>query len=122
MFKIIIKRLIKIYTPFICAVIAIVHGVMFLFKYKTTLYYLFSDWTGHSVLLLAYVWATSTRMCLWYKLTVYVLMLTHVVNTLYYYSIIDSSNMIYYGLVLNIFALLTFLIYRVSVGITKFLC
>lgn len=50
-----IARLIRIYTPFICALAALIHGVLSLIDYDGYAYYILSDISGHSLLLLAYV-------------------------------------------------------------------
>ena len=122
MLKTIIKRLIRIYTPFLCAVIAIIHGVLFLCGYKGVLMLILGEFTGHSLLLIAYVLSTCKRMCIWYKLTNWILLFTHVINIMYYYKLIDASHIIYALIIVNTFALITFIIYRVTVGITKILC
>ena len=120
--KFILKRLIRIYTPFICAIIALVNGVLYFCDYSGIVYRILSEFTGHSILLIAYILSTCNKMCIWYKITNYILVSIHVFNIIYYYGYIDRIDVMYIGLLLNIFALLTFLIYRVSVGITKFLC
>lgn len=117
-----VARLIRIYTPFICALAAIIHGVSFLCGHESCIDYALSDLTGHSILLIAYVLATSKRMCKWYKLTCWLLALLHVLNLSYYYLGIEYYMVIYVGLVINFTALITFLIYRLKVGITKILC
>lgn len=118
----IIKRLVRIYTPFICALIAIIHGVLVLNGYNGILYRILSEFTGHSILLILYVISTSKQMCKWYKAANCTLLSIHIINLFYYFGFIDRCSLIYVALVMNIFALLSFLIYRVSVGITKFLC
>lgn len=122
MIKDIIKRLIRIYTPFICAVVAIIHGVLYLIGVTGCVYAVLGNFTGHSILLLLYVLSTCKQMCVWYKRTVKLLIATHIVNILYYLGLFDINGVMYYSLVFNIFALLSFLLYRIKVGITKFLC
>ena len=117
-----VRRLIKIYTPFICALTAIIHGVLFLVGYKGFIYWLLSNLTGHSILLIAYIIATSDKMCIWYKATNYMLMFIHIVNIMYRCGIIPSDYIIYIGIVINFIALITFMIYRVTAGVTKILC
>lgn len=117
-----VARLIRIYTPFICALSALIHGVLSLCEYDGYAYYVLSDMTGHSLLLLSYVFATSKRMCKWYKLTCWLLVLIHVLNLSYVAFGIEYYTILYAGLVINILALITFLIYRLKVGITKILC
>lgn len=38
-----VARLIRIYTPFICAIIAIIHGVLCLNEYEGYAFYIMSD-------------------------------------------------------------------------------
>lgn len=115
-------KLIRIYTPFICAVAAIIHGVLSLLEYNGIVYYYLSEFTGNSLLLIAYIVATSKRMCIWYKVTNYLLLSIHLVNILYLLDIISYYHILCTSISLNILALISFLIYRISVGITKFLC
>lgn len=118
-----ILRLIRIYTPFLLALLAIVHGVLFLDGYRGIMYRVISEITGHSILAIIYIISASSKMCKWYKITNYLLLSIHFVNLAYYVDIIsDSIIVIYITLLLNILAVGAFLIYRVSVGITKVLC
>lgn len=118
------KKLIRIYTPFIFAIAALINGVLYLNEYNGLLYRILSEITGNSLLAILYIIATSKRMCIWYKSTNYLLFMIHIPNILYYYNIIfeDSMEVICMSIVLSTFALITFLIYRVTIGITKILC
>lgn len=117
-----VARLIRIYTPFICALAAIIHGVLVLTEYDGYAYCVLSDLTGHSLLLMAYVFATSKRMCKWYKVTCWLLVMIHIINIYYSFFGLDYYTVICSGIVINIIAVITFLIYRLKVGITKILC
>lgn len=117
-----ISRLIRIYTPFICAISAIIHGVLFLSKYKGVAYRILSNLTGHSIFVILYIIATSRKMCIWYKTTNYLQFCINIYNLLYYMEILPYMTAFYAGLVTNILAVISFLIYRVTVGITKVLC
>lgn len=117
-----IKKLIRIYTPFICAIAALIHGVLYLFEIDCILKPILGELTGHSVLLILYILATSKRMCKWYEITNYFLISIHAINVLYIYGYLDYFIVLYIGIILNILALISFLIYRATVGITKFLC
>ena len=118
-----VSRLIRIYTPFICAIAAIIHGVLFLVGYTGVMRNVLGEFTGHSIFLILYIISASHKMCKWYKITNYLLLSIHFVNLAYYTDIIsDSMIVIYSTLLLNILAVGAFLIYRVSVGITKVLC
>ena len=117
-----LRKLIRIYTPFICALVAIIHGVLYLMHYKGVFNIILSEFTGHSILLIIYILATSKRMCKWYKITNYLLLSIHFINIGYITHLITYDVLLYVGIIINIIALITFLIYRVSVGITKILC
>lgn len=116
-------RLIKIYTPFICAITAIIHGVLYLIDVGGVIMYLMGEFTGHSILLILYILSTSRKICKWYKITNYLLLSIHVFNTFYYMDILSDIKILFYTtLLLNVLSVITFLIYRVTAGITKILC
>ena len=117
-----IFRLIRIYTPFICAISAIIHGVLFLLKYQGIAYRILSNLTGHSVFVILYIISASSKMCKWYKATNYLLLSINLFNLAYYMDIVPYGFIIYAGLVINIIAVICFLIYRVTLGVTKILC
>lgn len=117
-----IKRLIRLYTPFICALTAIIHGVLYLTRYDGSLTVVLSEFTGHSILLILYVICTSQKMCKWYKITNYLLLSIHLMNIVYIAGYMPYDILLYLGILINIIALITFLIYRVTTGITKAIC
>jgi hypothetical protein len=118
----VIRRFIRIYTPFICAIVAIIHGIMFLQGKDSEFVCLLGDLTGHSIIVIVYIIATSKRMCRWYKYTCWLLLITHVINISYVIFDIDYYRILNAGIVTNFISVLTFLIYRIKVGITKILC
>ena len=117
-----VRRLFKIYTPFICAFTALIHGVCILLEVKGLFYSIMNEFTGHSVLLIAYIICSSQKMCIWYKITNYLLLSLHIFNLSYYFDLIDYDNLLYFGILINIISIITFIIYRVTAGITKILC
>ena len=117
-----IKRLIRIYTPFVCALTAVIHGVLFLLGYKGIILWILGKLTGHSILLILYILSTSSKMCVWYKITNYLLLSIHIAYIIYKFGYIESGYIIYISLILNILAVMSFLIYRTTKGITKILC
>lgn len=118
----IFKRLVRIYTPFICAIIAIIHGVLYLAGYKGAIYSILNDLTGHSILLILFILSASKSMCIWYKITNYLLLFIHLINISYALGYVQYDFVLYLGLVINIIAVICFLIYRVTAVITKILC
>lgn len=117
-----ISRFIRIYTPFVCALAAIIHGVLFLIEYRGITYTILNEFTGHSFLLILYVISASKKMCKWYKITNYLLLSIHIVNLSYTFGILSYYYVANLSIVINIFALISFLMYRVTAGITKILC
>lgn len=117
-----IKRLIRIYTPFICALTAIIHGVLFLLGHKGIIYKLMGEFTGHSILLILYIICTSSKMCKWYKITNLLLLSIHIMNITYVLGFLTKDILLYSGIIINLVAVMTFLIYRVTAGVTKILC
>lgn len=121
--KYIFYKLLKLYTPFLCALTAIIHGVFYLFDTGYYFRMAFGDITGHSILLLLFVLYHSKRMCKWYKRSIYMLMMVHVVNVLYY--IIDFFPIwfvLYGGLVLNIASMMCWLIFISTRTIKRIFC
>lgn len=115
-------KLVRIYTPFICALLALIHGVCYLLEYDLKFLYLLGEFTGHSILLILYIICTCKKFCIWYKITNWILLSTHISNILYYASLFDYNAVLYITILLNMLALITLLIYRVTAGITKILC
>lgn len=117
-----LRRFIRIYTPFICAIAAIVHGIIFLQGKDSEFLCLLGDITGHSIIMIAYILSSSRRMCRWYKYTCYLLLFSHAINISYVIFDIDYYRIINAGLVINFISVITFLVYRIKLGITKILC
>lgn len=115
-----IGKFIKLYTPFICAIIACIHGVLFLLKYQNITLNILNDLSGHSILLLWFIWIHSKRMCKWYKLSIMMLFIIHIMNVVYYITgVIPVWIIIYGGLILNIASVMFWLIFRITYKATK---
>lgn len=117
-----LAKLIRIYTPFICVIVALIHGVCYLLNFDIKVLYILGEFTGHSILLILYVICTCKKFCIWYKITNYMLLCTHIINLFYYISLFDYNAVFYTTMLFNLLAFISFIIYRVSVGITKILC
>lgn len=113
-------RFIRIYTPFICTVMALVNGVLFM-RGVTELpaVYLMATLTGNSVLVDLYMFATSMRMCIWYKLNLLCLLLIQICGLLYNYYDIDTSLYLWAVVLLATMGVLFFLIFRVLYNVTR---
>lgn len=115
-----IYKFVKLYTPFICAVISVIHGVLILNNVNSSVLRCIGDFTGHSMLVLLFIWIHSKRMCKWYKLSIIMLFLIHVMNITYYITgIIPIWIILYGGLILNIASVMCWLIFRVTYKTSK---
>lgn len=112
-------KFIKLYTPFILAFTAFIHGVLLLLKVKTVLYYLFNCVTGNSLLLMLFVLVHSKRMCKWYKLSIYLLMMIHINNALTYIGVLSRTNCLYVTLFITAGAMIFWLMFITTKNITK---
>lgn len=117
-----IKKFIKLYTPFICAIISTIHGVLLVNKVQTSFYFIAQELTGNSILLLLYVLVHSKRMCKWYKLSIYSLLAIHVLNLAYYIKLIDVPILLKLGICINITSILFWLVFRITYRVSKIIC
>lgn len=114
-----IKKFIKLYTPFICAIISTIHGVLLVNKVQTSFYFIAQELTGNSILLLLYVLVHSKRMCKWYKLSIYSLLAIHVLNFAYHIKLIDVPVLLKLGICVNITSILFWLMFRITYKTAK---
>lgn len=113
------KKLIRIYTPFLMAFVSFVHSVLYLSGYEGLAYNIFSATCGYSILAIAYIIATSRRMCKFYKATNWLLFSVNVLNLLYFVLPIGFVTLIYSTLSMSIAAMITFLIHRFRAGMKR---
>lgn len=113
-------RLIRIYTPFFCTVMALLNGVLFM-KGETempTIHFI-AALSGNSVIVVLYMFATSLRMCIWYKLNLFCLLLVQLCGILYNYYNIDTSLYLWVMTMLSAFGVICFLIFRIFYCVTS---
>lgn len=117
-------RLIRIYTPFICTLAALLNGVYFIIgDYDGMFTYVSSAITGNSVLVIAYMFATSHRMCVWYKLNLLCLMLIQVLGLTYDCLGMDFTLYLWAVVLLASLGMVFFLAFRIFYRVTgAFLC
>lgn len=99
---------------------ALINGVQALSEYDGIMLYTMNEYTGHSLIVVAYFWATGRHMCIWYHKTLFLLAMSHVSNLMYYYGLV-YYNPIEMIVLLCMLSILLFISYRTSVGITKLL-
>ena len=113
-------RILRIYTPFICTVMALVNGVLFM-RGITELpaIYLMATLTGNSVLVDLYMFATSMRMCIWYKLNLLCLLLIQISSLMYNYYNLDTSLYLWVTVLFAAIGIVFFLIFRIFYNVTR---
>ena len=115
-------RLIRIYTPFICTLMALVNGVLFIRgAEELPTIYLFATLTGNSVLVDSYMFVTSLRMCIWYKMNLICLVLIQICGLLYNYFDIDTSLYLWIVVLLAAMGVIFFLVFRIFYKVTSVL-
>lgn len=101
-----IKTLLRFLTPFLTILVDTINGVLLYRQYALELevdkrlYSVFDHSTGSSVLLIGYVLATSTHMCVYYKISCCIIMAMHIFSIIYVYTPITTIEYIYYAWVL----------------------
>lgn len=119
----VVRKLLRIYTPFICTLVALIYGVLLLMDIEfANADYILSAVTGNSIIVVAYMWATSKRMCIWYKLNLLCLLLIHIDGLIYFLSDMNFTPYCYSVILIATAGLIFFIIYRVIAGITKVIC
>lgn len=113
-------RFIRIYTPFICTVMALVNGVLFMGgETEIPMIDLLSTVSGNSIVVIFYMFATSMRMCVWYKLNLLCLLLIQISGLLYNYYDIDTSLYLWIVVLSAAMGIVFFLIFRIFYNVTR---
>lgn len=116
----ILIRLIRIYTPFICTLMVLLNGVLFICdSQEVTLIRMLSAITGHSVVVVLYMFATSLRMCIWYKLNLLCLLLVQICGLAYNCYDIDTLLYLWIVILLSALGIMFFLIFRIFYNVTR---
>lgn len=113
-------RFIRIYTPFICTIMALLNGVLFM-KGATelSLINLLAAISGNSIIVVLYMFVTSMRMCIWYKLNLLCLLLTQICGLMHNYYDIDTSLYLWVVVLLSAMGVMFFLIFRIFYNVTR---
>lgn len=113
-------RFIRIYTPFICTLISLLNGVLFI-KGITELPCIYSMATlaGNSVLVNLYIFVTSRRMCIWYKLNLICLLIIQVCGFMYNCCNVDTFLYLWAVILLSAIGIIFFLIFRIFYNVTR---
>lgn len=113
-------RLIRIYTPFICTIMALVNGVLFIGGMpKLPVIYFFATLTGNSVFVDLYMLVTSMRMCIWYRLNLLCLLFIQISGMVYNYFDIDTSLYLWVVTLSAAMGVVFFLMFRLGYTVTR---
>lgn len=116
-------RFIRIYAPFICSIVAFINGVLFLNKEAIgDVAFIFSSLTGNSLLVDVYMYVTSLKMCIWYKLNLICLILVQICGLLYNYFNFEESLYVWIFTILSIIGIICLLIFKALYKVTEFGC
>ena len=108
-------RFVRIYTPFIISIATLINTILVLFIKSDELLeicYSMANIFGNSFIVDLYFFICSRKMCIWYKLNILCLSSTHVVGIAYNVFMIDESLYLLATIILSIFGITFFLIYR----------
>lgn len=114
------ERFVIMYTPFISSICYCInihlyedqlnYGIVFAYN---------SNFSGHSILWLQVVLSRSKNMCKWYKGSIILSMVTHVLNLMCYHGYLEFAKHVSYSFYICIASILCWLIFRVTYKTTK---
>ena len=96
-----INTILRYFTPFIISVIDFINGVLLYLQYVQDIdidgriYKLMSITGGSSMIVIAYILATSRYMCKYYKASYWILMFMHFISFVYIYIEITIVEYVY---------------------------
>lgn len=96
-----INTILRYFTPFIISVIDFINGVLLYLQYVQDIdidgriYKLMSITGGSSMIVIAYILATSRHMCKYYKASCWILMFMHFISFVYIYIEITIVEYVY---------------------------
>ena len=114
------RTLIKLYTPFICAITSLVNEILIYNNIRTDFLHVSYNLTGDSVLLLLYVYYHSGKMCKWYKLTIICLIINHIVKLMYRFDYIKSlSFALEIAILISVVSIMSWLLFAKGYKVCK---
>lgn len=115
MFKIDLHHKIRIYTPLILSIFTLLNALMFISEreYNYQFAYITANLTGSSLLLDYYILSVSKRMCIWYKLNILCLILSHINGLVY--NVIQVYEFLYPYIIITLssIGIVFFMIFRI---------
>lgn len=115
-------KFIRVYTPFICLIATFINAVYCVrgIWYSPAIYLLASA-SGSSVLVIAYMFVTSFRMCKWFKGSLVCLLLTQILGIGYTYFGIEETLYAWLVLAFSAMGITCFLMFRIFYKVTSLL-
>ena len=109
----ILCQIIRLYVPFMCTVLGLVHGILF-FTHQLTDERIYLLSALFSMLVSLYIVATSRKMCRWYKLNTLFLSIIQLLGIVYFIS--DLTEVSYFCLttLFSATGVSCFLVYRIT--------
>jgi hypothetical protein len=105
-------KLLRVYTPFILTLAALISITTVLFIDEPSFSLVMSELFGGSIFLDIYLWITSRKMCIYYKTNILCLGLTHVSNILYDYFLISDTLYLITIIILLMLGTISFIIFK----------
>lgn len=118
----ILKKLIRIYTPFLMAICSIVYAILYFNEDEGIAMNVLNEINGHSFIALCYIASTYRRMCIWYKCTVIILFPLHIANLCHLFGWFSYDDIHYIALVFGIISFVCFVIFLTTKRIVKVIC
>lgn len=107
-------RFLRIYTPFICTLVALLNGVLFMMgDAQGDFIYFSSALTGNSVAVVIYMFCASLKMCVWYKMNLLCLLFIQIIGITYNYFNIEFSIYLLIVVLLASMGIISFLVFRI---------
>lgn len=113
------ERFMIMYVPFISSLLYCISVFMFKNKIDSEFYFYNSEMSGHSLFWLQIILSRSKNMCKWYRGSIILSMITHVLNIMYYHGYVEITLFIGISFSIGIASILSWLIFRVTYKTTK---
>ena len=113
------KKFIKLYIPFITAVLVAIHGIAVVEEWDTKFFSIFQNIIGSSVLYYYYVLIHSKRMCVWYKLSIKSLMLISILNICTKLGLLNKTEMPKLIIILSVCSAILWVLFYKTYKCTK---
>lgn len=106
-------KLMKVYIPFVFTFSMLISVVIFAFtNVEPSFAFIIPGIFGGSILADIYMYICSRRMCIYYKMNIICLFISHIVNILYDYFCIDCTLYLSILIILTVISVACFIIFE----------